>query len=215
MEKENEGVEEIVQDAPIEQENALENEGSDGATDSDEGTEIDYKAELEKVSKDRDNYKEGLLVAKDKLKKKGSSVDPEEIAKIVKETMKEEIGSLHSLITGNTLESALSKLTDNPAKKDLIKFHYENSIIKTGSIDEDLENALLIADKKTILKQTKELAIAAQNRSQIGNSSMGSNSKSGVIKKFFKDEQIADLKKRGFTDKMIENLQNNMAKTKN
>ncbi len=217
MENENEGVEEVVQDAPTEQENALETEGSEGAADPEESTEIDYKSELVKAQEVAENYKKGMLIAKDKLKNK-KGVDPEDIAKIVGEVLSKELSSIKGALNMNTLDSSLNALTTNPAKKELIRFHYENSIVKSGedpqSIKNDLENALLIADKKSLLKDMKELAISAKNRSQIGNNSMGGSDKPSSSKKFFSDEQKKDLKKRGFTDKMIDDLIKNMAKQK-
>ncbi len=213
---ENKGVEEEVQDAPTEQEAALETEESEGAPDSQEGT-VDYEAELKKEQEKTKNYKEGMLIAKKKLKEK-SSVDPEEIAKMVGDIVAKELGSIKGVLNQNNFETSLTSLTSNPAKQNLVRFHYENSIVKTGddpqSIKNDLENALLIADKKSLLNNMKELAVSAKNRSQVANSGMGGGSKPDTSKKFFSDEQIANLKKKGFTDKMIEDLKRNVIKKK-
>lgn len=216
-EEENAGVEELDQDAPTDQE-ALENDESDGATDSEEDTDIDYKAELARVTEEKENYKNGMLAAKDKLKNKKPSIDPEEIARIVGEAVQKEVQTLTGMFTKNTLETSIASMTSNKAKQDLIRFHYENSIVKTGtdpqSLKNDLENALLIADKKALLKKNQELEVANQNRSQMQNSSQGSSQKQGIEKKFFSDEQLRDLKKRGFTDEMIKNLQLKMSPKK-
>ncbi len=215
MDPEEKGVEEVVQEAPTEQEIALESEGSEGAADPEESTEIDYVAALAKAQENAENYKKGMLNAKDELKKK-KNIDPEELVKVIGEVFDKKLESFQGVLTKNTFENTLASLTSNKAKQDLIKFHYENSIVKSGtdpqSIANDLENALLIADKKIFIKEKKELAIAANNRSQIGNTGMGGSDKPGSTKKFFTDQQLIDLRKRGFTDQMIENLKKAMMK---
>lgn len=143
---------------------------------SDEQKGFDYKAELEKVQKDAQNYKEGMLVAKAKLKElkeqeedddvdeeenKKAQLDQEkiieELDKRAKQREQERLGR-ESL---NLVDETIGSLTDNKDEQELIKFYYENKINKSGSdknsVKEDLEMARLLANKKRLESDNSSL----------------------------------------------------------
>lgn len=183
-----------------------------------EGQVVDHAAELEKLKTERDNYKQGMLDAKDILKGKGVVTDPEDIAKLVDAKVEERLSIFTTNFAKSTVESTLSEISSSDAEKELIKFHYDNSIIKSGldpaSVKNDLENAKLLANKKTFFKQTKEMEIALQNKANMSSAGQGSSQEGVDIKtdNFFTAAQLLDLKKRGFDDKKIELLKKNMTK---
>lgn len=194
---------------------------------------IDYEAELErlqlekaKAEEDAENYKKGLLAAKKKLKDaKNADIEEEkptmsdEIKSMVSNAIKEAITPLTQSFVKPTVDKVLESFSNDPFKRELIKFHYENSIIKSGTseeaIREDLENALMIADKKVLKKNLKELSISVQNRANMSGQGTGSSSKPDVKKETMTQEQIDSLKKRGFTPEMIEKFKENLQKSKN
>lgn len=181
---------------------------------------VDYSAELEKVKGERDNYKQGMLDAKDILKGKGIVTDPDDIKKLIDDGVNERLSQFTSNFAKSTVESTLTDLSSSDAEKELIRFHYENSVIKSGldpaSVRNDLENAKLLANKKTFFKEAKEMKIAMSHKANMSPTPMGSSQESPEIKNdsFFTSEQIATLRKKGFDDKKIEALKINMAKQK-
>lgn len=183
---------------------------------------VDYKAELEKAQKDRDNYKQGLLDAKDILKGKGVITDPEDIAKIVDEKVKEGISQFTLNFSKSTVDSTLASLSSSEDERKLIQYHYENSIVKSGldpqSVRNDLENAKLLANKKALFKEAQEMKIALNHKQGISTTGQGSGHSADPTLKspesFFSKEQIADLKKRGWSDDKIAHAKELMLKKK-
>lgn len=221
----------------MEEKNAALKEGHDGAndtvvenndsiaTENQEEVVIDYAKELqdslqreEKLKEERDNYKKGMLLAKGKLKSEENTDEEANIEDRVQKAVNMAIEPLKQIISKPVIDTIIDSFTDNPDKKQLIKFHYENSIKHTGTtpeaIKEDLENALLIADKKALAKKVKELSLSVANRSTISNNSQGSNSKADFKKEILSDEQIQTLRKRGWDDAKINAFKENLSKKK-
>ncbi len=134
----------------------------------------DYKAELERVTQERDNYKEGLLVTKDKLKKekeKTSPTPPELNIDEIKDSIRQDA-------VDDTIEDVLDGLSTNEDEKKLIKHHYSR-LQKTGysktNIIKDLEDAKLLANSKKIFRENEELRNSSISRQSISNSGAGSS----------------------------------------
>ncbi len=205
MEPEKEGVEATeVQPAPVEQEAEV---------------VIDYKAELEKEKQEKENYKKGMLDAKEMLKGRGIISDPEELARIIDARVDEKVSTLTSNLSKSTIESTLESLASSESEKELIKFHYENSIVKSGidpqSVRNDLENAKLLANKKAIFKESSEMKIALTHKQGIKSAPIGSSSEPDIsVETVLSKEQINELKKKGWSDSKIDVLKQNLQKAK-
>lgn len=206
MSEKDEAVEEETQTAAAEQEvenEAEETADQDASTDETNDGEIDYQAELERLQTERDNYKEGLLAAKAKLKEKTppKAEVKEEVSKEDLSPLEEEIRELRS----DRLESVLDRLTSDPAKRQLILFHYQNSIRQTGftraAMENDLQNALILADKPRIIKENSEMKQTVKAKSSMTSSARGSNQDSKTPDKSNKPKlsaaEIALLARRG------------------
>ena len=174
---------ENVQNAPTEQEENKEDVQSAPVEQSEESKpEIDYVAELG--------------IAKSKLEKAGNTIEKikkenkelkndddddeyidyqEEINKQVAKKM----DSVRADLSEDTIESTLEDLTVNVDERALIKHHYDNSLQKTGfsrqAIMQDLLNAKLLANRKTLSKENSELKAALSAKESTGNSSRGAN----------------------------------------
>lgn len=185
----------------------LEVDGSDASAEG-----VDYEAALslaleaqERAEGERDNYKQGLLKAKGKLPK-----DETDIESAVARALEKALPKLQAAITPDAVETWLDKNTSTPAERKLIKFYYENG--NAGTLNEQLENAKLIANKKALLRQTSELRTALQNRASMGMTS-GSHSEGPTVKdNYFSADQVAELRKKGWDDKKIEMLKKNLQK---
>lgn len=152
-EKENAGVEEIAQEAPLETEVEVIDSGA--SAESEDST--DYKALYEQEAEKAENYKKALT-QKRQLRNVQVEEPEEEDDKPL--TRKDLQAALTPVLAENKVETALQGIKD-PEKRKLVKFYYENRIRQTGTSDDairnDLDAALAIADGKRLLKVNAEL----------------------------------------------------------
>lgn len=192
----------------------------------DTDTQIDYDKEFEEevnkfetAEKNREGYqkrkgaKETTEEEVDKTETKLLE-DEDKVEELVAKAIKKQLPKLQSSLVEDTVENALNELSQgNEAKKKLIRFHFENSVAPNGTIRERMENALLIAEKKTIFKTQKEMAVALKNRQGLSSSGLGTSTEGVEVKdNYFSKEQLASLKARGWDDKKIERLKANLQK---
>lgn len=182
---------------------------------------IDYAAELATALEDkaraeaeRDNYKKGLLKAKGKLPEEetdhGQDGDVDAIAERVAQKL---MPALQASMAVETMDTILNEISSGPDERKYIMHIFKGLDSSMGTIRERLENAKLIANKKTILKTHKELQLALDNRSQISSTAMGSNSEGMTVKtSSLSPDQRADLKKKGWDDAKIERFEKNLKK---
>lgn len=196
--------------------------------------QIDYEAELKAAlareaitASERDNYKKGLLMSKGKLpddgtldniKREAQGEEKVDIQEIIRKTVLE---TASTLVQKPTLDIMLREMSNNPQERDLIKYHYEHSIVKGGldesSVRADIEKAYAIANGKKLRKTVSEMQVAMQNREQISNISGGSSQESQqeVKPSFWTPEQLDEFKKRGVNpDKVKANYLKNQGKIK-
>jgi hypothetical protein len=150
---------------------------------------IDYKAELERVRVERENYKKGMLKAKSenkelKAKQTGRDdiedgwgdeyVNQEElINKKVEEIISKKSKDIFLELTNERANEILESLSDNKDEQELIKYHYEHTINPSGNIRKDLQDAKLIANRSKLLKENSELKLSLKAKDSIRNSSLG------------------------------------------
>lgn len=204
-------------------EKAVEAPVEPAATTETPAAEVNYQALLDatliaqaKVEEERDNYKAGLLKAKGKIEGEDPILPTEvDIDRIVDAAVAKKLNSFQSEMADTTMESLISSYTTDPAKAKLIKLNWQNKVLKEGSLAEQVENAVAITDRQAILTTNKELAVALTNRSQLSNASMGAHTETPAPKdNFFSQEQLAELKQKGWDDAKIELLKKNMTKVK-
>lgn len=187
-----------------------------GAGAPDAQGDIDYAAEYAalmeenaRIARDRDNYRDGLLAAKGKQGDDGSSGqdDSETVAGVVQRELQKIIPTLQSSFASESINSIISELSSDPAEQKLIRHHFENTVTPNGSLRDRLENAKLIANRKSILKSQKEMKVAIQNRSQVTNASQGGGGTPEPTKDkgdgYFSPEQLAHFKRRGLDPKKV------------
>jgi hypothetical protein len=146
-----------------------ESEAAPASEDKKEDGAVDYKAELEKVQA-RLKKAEFKLTQKDieerKAKKSEGSEDEDDsgaldIRQQILSAKEEAKLELKREMAADTIQSELSKYADNPARQELIKFHYENTIKQSGfsreAIISDIELAAALADRSTSQKKIDEI----------------------------------------------------------
>lgn len=181
MEKEEKTVEITTQPAVVEQE-----------------PQIDYKAQVEKLQRDNENYKIGIQKAKGKLPQDPmTEEDREDLATRVAAKLAPELkSSLVSTVAKSDLDSKIDNLTSNPDEKEAIRYHFEFSTAGED-VDARLANAKAIANKDVIARKASEINLAKTK--QTTSTSMGSSTESTLPKPAddtFTPEQIKWLEQR-------------------
>lgn len=137
---------------------------------------IDYAAELEKARKQLGQAEHVIETLKKKPKEKidnedddkSPQFDPEEIYKRAAEIAQETVEKAQSGFIKDYVEDAIASASNDPAERELIRLHYENSIKKSGfsrtSILEDIQKSKVLANKPRLEKMEKELAKAGLSK---------------------------------------------------
>lgn len=166
---------------------AAENESDGVENQSEENSDndnIDFGAELEKerqrLGKKIDKERDKRLEAE-----RNKGLTREEVEKITEER----ISQVEKRIFRSRAELMAEKLAKSSAERDLILHHYDNSIISTGNIEEDIDNAYTLANKKKIAGQISELKKAAISKKNIivGDSGGGTPIEQKPVKKYSQD----------------------------
>ena len=182
------------------------NSAEDDNQGSDKGDQkIDYKTELADEKERREKAEAKIIKLKRGKKDQGDDTEQEiepvtqdDINKTVDERLeKDRLDAVEDYV-----ESQIELITQNVDEQKLILHHYENSVKKSGyskrSIRKDLENAYVIANRRKILQQNRELRTSLKQKSSISNTGIGSNQvKPNVIEGGLSEQDIAFLKQRG------------------
>ena len=137
-------------------------ESEEGDEGSGAGGEIDFETELDKERK-----RLGGKIDKERQKRidaeKQKGIGRKEIEKIVDER----VSQTEKRLMRNRAEFEAEKLAGSSAEKDLILFHYDNSIVLTGNIEEDIEKSYALANRKKFQGQISELKKTVQSKKNI------------------------------------------------
>lgn len=203
-------------DETNEDSNKLDDDESNNQSESDADDEFDYAEELERVRGERDNYKEGMLSAKRKLKKlQSEEVEEEDADEAIDSTnlskLKKEIAAeLKREMVKDALEEVADQLASNESERKLILYHYENTINPSGTtrqaIERDLRRARLMANESLLLKERRELKKALQAKNNVTTGKAGASQKTHEpnLPKLSPAEE-AILRRRGLTAKDLKN----------
>ena len=207
-----EGEGEVAENTESENQESTQEESNDESKES----EIDYAAELEKERKLREGESVARKKAEDKIvqmkrEKKTADEnddDPYGLNELVDERVSATVGAIRSQILGDVIEDELDRLSSNSNERELIKFHYENTIRQSGSsrrnIVADLEKAKLLANHKRMEKESQEAINTAINKSGIATSA-GSNQDKIRPEADLKlnPQELEILKRRGIDPKTV------------
>lgn len=184
----------------------------------DSNEDIDYEAELEALKEEK---KKNFVFAKARVEAKKAKEEvidtPEEPEDDTKDTVLRVKQEVYAEMAKDIIEDELARLSNNPKKQELIRYHYENSVLKTGisrkAILNDLENAYAITEKRIAQKRKNEESEAVIAQKTIGRSAGmgGGASKASTREEYEKvltPSEIAFGKKRGWTKEMFQNAAN-------
>lgn len=176
-------------------------------TDEVTDTDFDYDAELEALNEQKRKNFEG---AKARVEKKKELPVDEIIKKAVNEAKQEFI----SQFTKDAIEDELAKI-ENPKERELVKHHYENSIVRSGTSREatraDIEKARAIANYSSLKKRSSEELLSKETKESVGvgtgfGGSMSTKPVKEDYEKFLTPTDLAFGKKRGWSKEMYKRL---------
>lgn len=187
-----------------------------------ETTEVDYEAQLAEERKLREAADEARKKAEDKIvelkrKSKQSKVEvdgfEEDIPDIseterLEKILAERDEKLRREFARDSLEAELEKITSNPKERELIKYHYENTIRTTGvdrgSIRRDLERASIIANAPKTKKVLGEIKESLKSKNVAKNTSAGTNQDVDTVEDTkFTPQELALMKRFGIDPKTV------------
>ena len=132
----------------------------------DETNEVDYEAELD-AEKERRTKAEQKIVD---MKRQSKDIDIDTL-------VEEKVNAKMQDSATDLLADVLTGIT-NDKERELVKYHYENSIKPTGftvlAIQKDVARARLIANEGKITKENSEMKIALKAKHSVGTGT-GSN----------------------------------------
>lgn len=198
-------VEEDVQAAAPEENLEVEIDGEEqpvGEASTDEQpagkVEDEYAAELERLRTERDNYKQGMLIAKDKLKGKPTIEEATAEAldeDVVDKKISSALAAVQQQIASSAITTTLASISSNDNERKLILHHYQNTVRHSGyepdQILSDLRAAQVLANRNVIERTLSETRKSMHAKQTAGSSSMGSNLSTGVSTPI--DNEIAKL----------------------
>ena len=127
---------------------------------------VDFKAELEKEKARIAKAEHTIVDLKNKLKdKEGNDVDIVALEESLREKLAKEQEAKFEQFkveqAKSSIDTEIAKLTSNPDEQALIKFNYENRIVRSGfdpkSIADDISNAYVLSNKPRMEKTIEEL----------------------------------------------------------
>lgn len=166
----------------------------------DEG--LDYKAELEKTKKELDQAQFTIVGLKKKKKDESTEipvidvnagdededdVEDDRINQIVSKKVQESTEKFKSELLEDVIGEEISKITVDPAKQELIRLNYDKRIVKTGykrsNIQDDIQAALAITDRKRLEKQVSEMkqTVSSNQAKNTSGSAAGQPTESALV----------------------------------
>lgn len=174
MSNENNEVEITSEEALLQEESHEDTNSSESETEesdveteeSGEDSELSHEEELARVK-----AKMGKKVDKERERRikaeRSSGITREEAERIADER----VAQVEKKFSRNRAEELAERLSRSPEEKELILLHYDNSIRPTGNLEEDIENAFALANRKQNQAKISELKQAALSKKNRGSSS--------------------------------------------
>lgn len=166
-------------------------EGGDSAEE-----ENPYKAELDDIQRrnaeleDALKKKEEIIEHKNRAiestKKKSKDFDVDSL----KESIKSE---LRSELLEQEIQKKINVISSDRSERDLIQHHYQNSIRKTGNVEEDLMNAVALANRKTVWNE--RITRASEERNEEFLTSVRPSDARGATKSIITDPVLREAAK--------------------
>lgn len=159
-------------------------EDSEESTEETEGeSEVDYKGDLEKLKSKANHDREGYEKRKSDDQSSDHVVaDKEAIQQLIEREVEKGINTLGNKVTQQNALMAAKAISASNDEANLVMWHYENSIRKTGDLTEDISNAHLLANKNRLTQERSELIRSAES-ADLRSKGTGSGVKKMLVEK--------------------------------
>lgn len=125
-------------------------------------SETDYEAELEE-----ERNRLGKKIDKERAKRIEAEKDKGLSREEVEALINEKVSQTEKRLLNSRADLIAEKLAKSPAEKKLILHHYEHSIIPTDNLEEDMEKAQALANRKRVSGQISELQKANDAKKRV------------------------------------------------
>lgn len=177
-----------------------------------------YKEELERLIKERDNYKQGMLNAKKENKELKTKTVEEDLtdldSKIEKKLSQAQEKWLKDRIQDD-VDNTIMSVAKSKEEQELIRYIYNNRIQISGTsrkaIEQDIKDAKLLANRNKVELVNEELKESLKTKKTIDMNAGVSGKKmiEGYDVSQFSDADISLMKRRGISLKeMAKKLKN-------
>jgi hypothetical protein len=145
----------------------------------------DYQKELEEATakvKANEEARKGYAQRHQEVSQETEVIDEEKEDKLADKVVQKLTPIIQQTVESSNFDKRLSELSGgNPALAQLIKLHYDKSTNPNLPLEDRLEFAYAIANKKVIAKKVSEINIAQKNRQQIVNVGQGNSTETQQI----------------------------------
>jgi len=213
--------EENTEESELEDEEVVDESKEEEEAEEEATEEVDYKAKLEveklKTKKAEDKIVKMKRDAKEAPEEEEEeepvqTVDPVEIQQAVATAVEAELSKFKADQTSDSESSIIDSVSSNTDEAELIKYHLDNKIKRSGYTREDIIADVMlckdIANRKQNASDMKELKATLTANNSVSPSSKGSNqqkSKGGSYKPTAEDQRIADQMFGGDVKRYLKN----------
>lgn len=150
----------------------------EGETKTETSENLDYKAELERNKKRLEQAEYTIEKLRAENKEEFAGMTSDEIRQIVRE----ENVALEKKLSNQTVRNLAYSKASSPEEAELMIWHYGNSIVPSGDLMEDIDNARVLANKKRLTQNIEELKKSVSSKENRG-ASLGASQKLGETEK--------------------------------
>ncbi len=131
--------------------------------------EIDYKKEAEELESRLGKAEFTIQKVKEENKdlKEEVKETPTFTIEDVEKVVGDKLQSFHKETRKNEIENKIRSMTGSEAEAKLALLHYQNSIVVSGNDQEDIENAILLANKKKYSSILSEAMATARSKDTV------------------------------------------------
>ena len=163
-------VEETTLETPEEETKSEETKAEEAEESTDE-----YQEELDEISKKELNRKGYEMRKGGKPEAEEKSVIPiDEVERIVEAKVAERTSGIQNEVRMTRQESIIDRYNLSESARKLVKHHLENTVKPSGDVEDDVRNAVALANRKRIFSSLEEVGRSNESRESVSNYSGGS-----------------------------------------
>lgn len=157
----------------------------------------DYDKELKRIEQDKEEKRKGYAMRKGKKDDDEEEEEQEDIDEKIQKAVKEAVAGVQKDVQRSNVETLLRQQTGSDSEFKLALHHYDNSINPSGSVNDDVENAVLLANKHRLKGVESEKKRSSQSEDTRSHSETEQRKRSSAEPNISADAK-ARLERSGF-----------------